>query len=101
MAPISDTEICFLRFGHPEGINKHRRFMTTYTPGSVAIYNVVTGSVTDVADTSGFAFITSVNTCTMTKKGQIAAIVLDKDEQSKMVTYTKGESKVRVYNANG
>ena len=75
--------------------------MTTYTPGAVAIYNLVTGSVTDVADTSGFAFISSVNTCTMTRKGQIAAIVEDKNNESKIVTYTKGEAKVRVFNANG
>ena len=89
MAPISDTEICFLRFGHPEGVIKMEG-MTTYTPGGVAIYNVVTGSVTEVADTSGFAFITSVNTCIMTRKGQIAAIVLDKNKVSKIVMYTKG-----------
>ena len=75
MAPISDTEICFLRFGHPENVRKQDRWMTPYTPGGVAIYDVVTGNVTDVASTEGFAFVSQISTCTFTKKGQIAMIV--------------------------
>ena len=58
IAPISDTEIAFLRFGHPESVPKEDRWMTPYTPGGVEIYNVVTKKVTNVADTAGFAFVT-------------------------------------------
>ena len=49
IAPISDTEIAFLRFGHPLNVRKQDRWMTPYTPGGVAIYDVVSGNVTDVA----------------------------------------------------
>ena len=75
ITPISETEIVFLRFGHPENVSKQSRWMTPYTPGGVAIYNIVTGNVTDVAEISGFAFVSQISTCTISKKGQIAAIV--------------------------
>ena len=77
LAPISDTEIAFLRFGHPLSVAKEDHWMTPYTPGGVEIYNVVTKKLTNVADTAGFAFVSQVSTCRMIKKGKIAAIVLD------------------------
>ena len=49
--------------------------MTPYTPGGIAIYDVVTGNVADVAEVAGFAFVCQISTCVLTKKGQVAAIV--------------------------
>ena len=41
MAPISETEIVFLRFGHPEKAYKDRGVIKPYTtPSGVAIYDV-------------------------------------------------------------
>ena len=40
MAPISDTEIVFLRFGHPEKAFKDRGVIKPYTtPSGVAIFD--------------------------------------------------------------
>ena len=57
MAPISDTEIAFLRFSHPQNVQYTRDAITPYTPGGVAIYNVVKGTITDVASNADFTFI--------------------------------------------
>ena len=46
MAPISDTEIAFLRFGHPESIIQIPGEMSPQSPGGVVIYDVVKGTVT-------------------------------------------------------
>ena len=41
MAPIGDTEIVFLRFGHPEKAFKDRGVIKPYTtPSGVAIFDV-------------------------------------------------------------
>ena len=40
MAPISDTEIVFLRFGHPEKAYKDRGVIKPHMPSGVAIFDV-------------------------------------------------------------
>ena len=57
MAPISDNEIAFFRFGHPPSVNINYGAIIPETPGGVAIYNIETDTVTDVASTVGFAFV--------------------------------------------
>ena len=66
MAPISDTEIAFLRLG-PQ------------TTRGVAIYDVANGTITDVASTEGFTENGDrVNsTCTTSRRGQITALFTD------------------------
>ena len=75
--------------------------MTPYTPGGVAIYDIEKQTINDVADTAGFAFIASISTFTTTRKGQVAAIVQDQNLDIKIVTYTRGQSKVRVFSEDG
>ena len=40
IAPFSDTEIVFFRFGHPKACYKGEMWNTPYTPGGVAIYDI-------------------------------------------------------------
>ena len=49
--------------------------MTTYTPGGVAIFDFVKETITDVANTADFTFLTQHNTCSVNRRGQIAAVV--------------------------
>ena len=46
MAPVSDTEIAFLRFGHPPNIGQIPGEITPLSPGGVVIYNVVKETIT-------------------------------------------------------
>ena len=78
MAPISETEIAFLS-------------------GGVAIYDVVNETVTRVASMAGFAGLGNRNTCVTSRRGQIATVINDRYDNKLIVTYTKGNRRIKVY----
>ena len=84
MAPISDTEIAFLRLG-PQ------------TTRGVTIYDVVDETITDVASTADFTGIGYNNACSTSRRGQIAGLFTDDFNNTLIMTYTKGNAKVKVY----
>ena len=88
MAPISDTEIAFLR-------------LDPQTTRGVAIYDVVNGTITDVASTADFTGISESKACSTSRRGQIAALFKDEFNNSLIMTYTKGNAKVKVYRSDG
>ena len=83
MAPISDTEIAFLGFR------------------GVAIYDAVNETVTSVARMAGFGELGDRNTCVTSRRGQIAAVINDDYENKLIVTYTKGDKRIKVYREDG
>ena len=60
MAPISDTEIAFLRFGTTQ---------ENAQSGGVAIYDVVNETVTNGPSMAGFSNCGSRNTCVTSRRG--------------------------------
>ena len=73
MAPISNTEIAFLRFDPKQDPNFPER-PKPKASGGVAIYDVVNNTITNVADHPGFLFNTSFG-CVKSGYNQITAIV--------------------------
>ena len=71
--------------------------MTPYTPGGVAIYNIVKETISEVASTADFTFLSKYNTCSIYRQGQIAAVVQDQFRNNLIVTYTRGNEKIKVY----
>ena len=88
MAPISDTEIAFLR-------------LDPQTTRGVAIYDVVNETVKDVASMAGFTELGNRNTCVTSRRGQIAAVINDDYDNKLIVTYTKGNARIKVYREDG
>ena len=100
MAPISDTEIAFLRFGQDCYTQKVPGVMTPLTVGGVAVYDVAQNKVTNVAST-GLKFATEYNTCITASQGKIVALVSAQNGSKKIVSYSKGDSKIRVFAEDG
>lgn len=102
MAPISDTEIAFLRFGHPENIRTIPGEVTPQSPGGVVVYDVVNETITEEASTADFNFICQYSTtCTQSGEGEIAAVVQDEFSNQLVVTFAKGDEKIKVYRYDG
>ena len=62
MAPISNTEIAFLRFNHDNSFRKIPGIMSQETDGGVAIFDIVKNKVTNLIYTD-LKFATEYNTC--------------------------------------
>ena len=71
-------------------------------PGGVVIYDTIKGTVTDVAEHAGFCFYGQY-ACIQSSQGKIFALVDEEreDEEFRIVTYTKGDSKIKVFAQDG
>ena len=63
----------------------------------MAIYNIVKETISEVASTADFTFISQYNTCSIFRQGEIAAAVQDQFRNNLIVTYARGDEKIKVY----
>ena len=49
--------------------------MTPQSPGGVVVYDVVDETLTEVASTDNFTFISQFSTCLKSRNGKIATVV--------------------------
>ena len=62
---------------------------------------MVNETVTNVASMAGFTALSNRNTCVTSRRGQIAALINDGYDNKLIVTYTKGNAKIKVYREDG
>ena len=101
IAPISETEIVCLSFGR-DNIRPSYFSMWSYQgrrEGGIVTYDVEKRTIKNVGKFGQFptAFASEHTNSKMIRNGQVAGAVFDQQYEILVISYMKGDSKIRVY----